>query len=140
MDKVKKITKAQVLEAIKTYVPEDIEITIDEDTVVTGADVHDYVWNTLAQMEAKANKAKERAAEKRAEGDELRGVVASLLTEEFQTVDQIKAQIEGDDLTNAKIIARLSALVKAGEAHKTDLKINGGTRKGYAAGPAPEAE
>ena len=126
-----KFTKAQVLAAI-------IALAKGEDTDVNTADIIEYAETTIAQLEAKAAKAKVRAAEKKANGDELRAAVAAVLTDEYQTVEQIAAQIEGEDVTNAKIIARLTALVKAGEAHKTDIKVDNKTRKAYAAGPAPE--
>ena len=75
-------------------------------------------------IENKAEKAKARAAEKRAAGDELRGVIKSVLTDEFQTADAITSQIDGEDVTRAKVIARLGQLVKNGEAEKTDVKTD----------------
>ena len=56
--------------------------------------------------------------------DELRGVIKSVLTDEFQTADAITSQIDGEDITRAKVIARLGQLVKNGEAEKTDVKTD----------------
>lgn len=133
MAKEVKVTKAQVLEAI-------IALAKGEEITVDTADIVEYAETTIAQLAAKAEKAKARAAEKKANGDELKTAVAAVLTDEYQTVEQIAAQIEGEDITNAKIVARLTALVKAGEAHKTDIKVDNKTRKAYAAGPATDTE
>ena len=73
-------------------------------------------------LDAKADKAKARAAEKRAEGDELRATVKAVLTNEFQGIEDILPQVEGEEITKAKIIARLTQLVKAGEVEKAKAK------------------
>ena len=39
---------------------------------------------------------------------------------DYQTIDAIVAQIEGEDITKAKITARLTSLCKNGIAEKTD--------------------
>ena len=90
-------------------------------------DMLTFIDEQVAQLAAKAEKAKERAAARKAEGDELRAVVKSVLTDEAQTIDQIVAQIEGEDVTKAKVTARLSQLVKTGEAVKDMAKV--GDRK-----------
>ena len=76
----------------------------------------------------KAEKANARNAEMKANGDELREVVQSVLTEDFQTIDSIVAQIEGEEITKAKVTARLTALVKAGIAEKDDVKDDEGRK------------
>lgn len=75
----------------------------------------------------KAAKAKEKAAEKKAEGDELRAAVEAVLTNEPQTIEAILAQIEGEDLTKAKITARLTSLVNNNIAVREEIKD--GSRK-----------
>lgn len=132
-----KITKAQYFKAIAEAVGADFVTTID-DTEVTGADIQEFVEKSLAQLADKATKAKEKAAEKRAESDELRAAVKAVLTEEYQTLADITAQIEGEDLTPAKVTARLTALIKAGEANKKETKVNGKSRMTYALGAAAE--
>ena len=122
----KKVTKAQVLNAIKTLVNDQDTIQVG-DVTVTGADIASYVDVTLKQLAAKAEKAKETAAKKRAEGDELREAVFAVLTDEFQTTADVFEQIEGEDLTSAKVNARLTQLVKSGLAVKEQVKV--GDRK-----------
>ena len=130
----KKMTKKEMLNAIK------VGCTTGE-WIVSDAEVAEFCDNEIALLDKKAAKAKERQAAKKAEGDELTEVVKSVLTDEFQvTADIAKAVLEATgDETNTihKIQYRLGALVKAGEAESTDVKIPGGegvkarTIKGY---------
>ena len=123
----KKVTKAQVLEAIKAVVADDAKVEVG-DVVVTADDIAAYVDTTLDQLASKAAKAKEKAAEKKAEGDALRDAVQAVLTAEPQTIAAIAEQVEGDfEVTNAKVSARLTQLVKAGIAAKEQAKV--GDRK-----------
>ena len=128
-----KVTKKVILEAIKRVAEDGVDFGAD----VTPEDVLTYVDTTIAQLEAKTEKAKERAAKKRAEGDDLREKVKDLLTDDYQTVADIVAQIDDPEITNAKVVARLTALCKADLAHKVELKVDKRKVKGYAAGPAP---
>lgn len=116
----KKMTKKDYYEMLKTTV-EGIEVENKEDLLT-------FIDRELELIENKSVKAKERAAEKRAEGDELRAAVKSILTTENQTIDEIFGQIEGEDLTRAKIVARLTQLVKTGEAKKEEVKSEDGKR------------
>lgn len=95
------------------------------------AAVVEFCEKEIASLDAKAVKAKERAEAKRAEGDELCATVASVLTTEPQTREQIFAQVEGEDLSVAKIGARLTQLVKYGKASKVEVSIDGKKRMAY---------
>jgi hypothetical protein len=86
----------------------------------------DFLNKQISQIEAKAEKAKIRATEKQKAGDELRDRVKSILTDELQTADAIVAQIDDEDVTKAKVIARLTQLVKNGDAEKDDVKTQDG--------------
>ena len=83
-----------------------------------------FATNEIAQLDKKATKAKEKAAEKKAEGDALRDTVESVLTDEFQTVADVSAQIEGEDVTVGKIRNRLSELVRLGVAEKEAVSVD----------------
>ena len=85
-------------------------------------DILGFIDHEVELLEAKAAKAAERAASKKADGDELRNAVKAVLTDELQTIDAITAQIEGEDITKAKVTARLTQLVKAGVATKDMVK------------------
>ena len=121
MENATKITKAMVLAAIKENV-ENMEFTGD----VTAADVTAYCDKTLEQLANKAAKAKEKAAEKKVEGDELRDAVEAVLTNEYQVIGDIFPQVadEAGEITTAKVTYRLTALVKAGIAEKAEVKVS----------------
>ena len=87
-----------------------------------------FIDHEVELLEAKAAKAAERAASKKADGDELRNAVQAVLTDELQTIDAITAQIEGEDITKAKVTARLTQLVKAGVATKDMVKTEDGRK------------
>lgn len=114
----------------KNPIKRDMYVMIRE--VIENSDVEDkeilidFIDKQVNILDNKAEKAKERAAERRAAGDELRANVKSVLTNDFQTVDEITEQIEGEEITKAKVIARLGQLVKMGEVEKTDVKTEKG--------------
>jgi hypothetical protein len=107
--------------------------------IVEGADVDAAVKEELVafltkkvdQIDAKAAKAKEKAADAKVKGDELRDIVAGLLTDEVQTIDAILAQVDFADVTKAKVTARLTQLVKAGVAVKESVKVDTRTLTAY---------
>lgn len=87
-----------------------------------------FIDHEVELLEAKAAKAAERAASKKADGDELRNAVQAVLTDELQTIDAITAQIEGEEITKAKVTARLTQLVKAEVAVKDMVKTEDGRK------------
>lgn len=89
----------------------------------------EFIDNQINALDARNEKAKERAAAKRAEGDELRAVVKSVLTEELQTADDITSKIEGEDITKSKVVARLTQLVSNEEAVKEEVKTEDGKKR-----------
>ena len=121
MEKEKKLTKKEVLLGIRTFIN-------GEDTDVTLEDMVDYIDTTLAQLDKKAEKAAERAAKNKAEGDELRAKVLALVTDTPQTADEITASLGDEEVSKAKVVARLTQLVKAEAVKKEETKI-GDSRK-----------
>ena len=114
----KKMTKKDYYTLIKEKVEEtNIE---EKDELI------EFINKQISQIEAKAEKAKIRAIEKQKAGDEIRDKVKSILTNELQTADAIVAQIDDEDVTKAKVIARLTQLVKNGDAEKEDIKTEDG--------------
>lgn len=91
----------------------------------------DWVEEEMAALAIKAEKAKARAAAKRAEGDEYKAIVAGALTDEFQTGAAIFEAVGDEDFTIAKVRARLTALVKDGSAVKEEVTVesDGKSRK-----------
>lgn len=95
------------------------------------AEAVEFIDAQVALLDAKAEKAKERAAQKKAETDELKAVVAAVLTDELQTADDITAQVEGEDISKQKIVSRLTALVKDGVAVKEEIKVDSKKKMAY---------
>ena len=129
MKGIKKMaTKRQVLEALNTFTFDEVLVG---ETVVTPEDIKDFIEKSIIQLDAKNEKAAERAAAKRAAGDELRAQVKAVLGTTPLKVSEIVTLIDNPEVTNAKIIARLTQLVKAGEVVKDDVKEDGRTLKVY---------
>ncbi len=99
-----------------------IKEVLEASDVEAKSELLTFVEKQVEMIENKAEKAKARAAEKKIAGDELREAVKSVLTNEFQTADAITSQVDGEEVTRAKVISRLGQLVKNGEAEKTDVK------------------
>ena len=117
---MEKITKREMFEAIKETF-ETGSCKFDATTVMA-------FWDKeIASLDAKAAKAKERAATKKAEADVLMDQVRDTLTGEFQTIADIAANVAevNADATVSKVTYRLTKLVEAGEAEKTDVTVPG---------------
>ncbi len=132
-----KITKAQYFKAIIEAIKEQNFVIPVDDIEVTEEDIVDFAKKEIEQLGKRAEAAKTRAAKKKAEGDPLKATIEEILTNDYQTIADIIAQIDDEEVTPQKVSARLSALVKEGKANKTEVKFNKGTRMAYAAGPAP---
>ena len=118
---MEKITKREMFEMIKSAFATG-ESEVEADVVIAFCD------KEIAALDSKAAKAKERAAAKKSEGDELMAQVREALTGEFQTIADIAAAVAeiNADATVSKVTYRLTKLVEAGEAEKTDVTIPGG--------------
>lgn len=119
-----KITKAQVLNAIKNAAVNGAEFEVPTEEVIA------YVDKTLEQMANKVAKDKERAAKKRAE-DTLLADVEAALTDEAVTAEAIVDAIGKEEVTKMKVVNRLTTLVKNGTAVKEVVKTENGTRTVY---------
>ena len=128
MENTVKITKAMKLAAVEAYFTENADITLQVgDVDVTASDIVEYAVKEQESLAKKAAKAKEKAAEKKIEGDELRDAVKAVLTDEYQVIGDIFPQVadEAGEITTAKVTYRLTALVKAGIAEKAEVKVSG---------------
>ena len=132
------VTKALVLQAIEEmvkgaeggYTP-NVEAYERDGVGVTYGDIVEYCEKTREQLAAKSEKAKTYASKKKVEGDEFRAKVKAVLTaDKAQTREEILKYFEEDPtVTVAKIGARLTQLVKAGEVEKVEEKFAGGAKK-----------
>ena len=115
---MEKITKREMYEAIKETF-ETGSCKFDAATVTAFCD------KEIAALDAKAAKAKERAAAKKAEADVLMGQVEDALTDEFQTIADVAAAVAtvNEDATTSKVQYRLGKLVESGVATKEQITI-----------------
>lgn len=118
-----KITKKGYFEMIEEIVRESEDSRVE--------DILNFIEHEKELLEAKRAKAQAKAEKTRNEGDELRKAVQSCLTDEFQIISDIFAQIDGEDVTQPKVTARLNQLVKAGIAEKEQVKTEDGKRMAY---------
>ena len=120
-----KMTKVEMFENIRSYLNgNEMSCSVDEAV--------EFIDKQIEQLEAKAAKAKYRAAAKRADGDALRETVFQCVDAKPKTIDEITADVidiaeDASDITKAKVTARLTQLVKNGSVVKEQTKI--GTRK-----------
>ena len=119
MEKTVKITKKDFYGAL-------IELVEGMETVgvYDAKDVQEFLEKQVAQIDAKAAKAKERAAKAKAEGDELTKAIEDVITAEFQTADAITEQVDFENVTKSKVVARLTKLVAAGKVVKEQRKVD----------------
>ena len=111
-----KITKTMWFEAIKEVVnASDVD---NKDAMI------EFIDGQIATIAARAEKAKERAEKAKAEGDALRETVLGYVTTELQTIDAIVAAIGDEEVTKAKVTARLTQLAKAGLVVKEQVKVD----------------
>lgn len=118
---MEKITKREMYTAIAEGVKSGT-FEYDVDDIVA------FCEKEIDALDRKAAKAKERAAAKAAEADALTGVVAAaLVTDEYKTIADVAAIVAETDpeATVSKVTYRLTSLVKAGEAEKTEVTIPG---------------
>ena len=100
--------------------------------VLNGAgrsDLADVIAHEIELLDNKAAKAKATAAKKKVEGDALREAVQAVLTDELQTIADVTAKVEGEDVSTAKVQYRLNALVSAGIAVKEQVTVGEGESK-----------
>ena len=107
--------------------------------IVAVADVEDkdeiqaFLEKEIARLEAAAEKAKERRAEKAKAADVIKEQIVEIVNaaEGAMTAEAIMEQIGAEDITKAKVTARCSALVREGIFEKEDVKVEGRRLKAY---------
>lgn len=112
----KKITKKEKFEMLRDFIPADFE---QYDLLM------EFIDSEIGMIDKKADKARARAEIAKAEGDEMRAVVESALTDEWQSIASILEAIGNEEFTKGKVSARLGALVKQGIVEKESQTIDG---------------
>lgn len=138
---MEKLTKKEYFTGLIAYFHgEDVEI--ENEAFI------EFCQDQIADLDKKAAKAKERAAAKKAESDELTDLVYSVLTDEYQTIADITVVVAETvpDVSASKVTARLTKLFNTGSIEKEQISVEdseGKKRKcmGYRLAGAPvEAE
>jgi hypothetical protein len=129
MENTIKITKTQKLNALIAILEnadiDAVTVTAGEAEVeVTKEDLVEYCEKEIEALAKKAAKAKETAAKKKAE-DPLLDIVKAALTSEPQTIADIATKVAevNADATTAKVTARLTKLINAGEAVRSEVSV-----------------
>lgn len=112
-----KITKTDRLNQIKELVADN-------------ADLVAFVDSEIAAIAAKAEKAKARAAAKKAD-DPLYNAVVNAVTDTPATMLDLVALIPGEDVTAAKLRTRLAKAVDAGLVKKSSVTVDGKKKTAY---------
>ena len=120
----KKITKKEYFNSLR-----EVVLTMQMVGNISSDEMVAFIDKQIEQLDKKASRAKEKAAEKKVEGDALREVVAGILTSEYQAIDDIVAQINDEEITKGKVVSRLTQLVEAGIAEKDQIKDEAKNRK-----------
>ena len=102
-----------IIEAMKTG-----EIKYNPDDVIA------FCEHEIELLDKKTAKAKERAAAKRAEGDELTEQIYDVLSgDEFMTIPEIVKALGDEDVSAQRASYRLRSLVEANRAEKTEITV-----------------
>lgn len=89
-------------------------------------DVIAFCEHEIELLDKKTAKAKERAAAKKAEGDELTEQIYNVLSsDEFMTIPEIVKALGDEDVSAQKASYRLRSLVEANRAEKTEITVAG---------------
>ena len=115
---MEKLTKKQMFEGMIAYFNGE-NVEIENEAFI------EFCQDQIADLDKKAAKAKERAAAKKAEGDELTDLVHSVLTDEYQTIADITVVVAETvpDVSASKVTARLTKLFNAGAIEKEQISI-----------------
>ena len=112
MENTAKMTQIDIYEKIKEIV------SASEDADV--ATIVEFCDKKIAQAIDKREKAQAKAAEKKAESDEMTEAIAEILTEDGKTAEDIAQALSTrfEDITKAKVSSRMGKRVAAGRAAK----------------------
>ena len=121
-----KITKREMFEAIKGLAESGALHMFDFNENISDEAVAEFCANEIDLLDKKTAKAKERAAAKRAEGDELTEQIYDVLSsDEFMTIPEIVKALDDEDVSAQKASYRLRTLVSENRAEKTEVSVPG---------------
>ena len=114
----KKMTKRDNYAELLSLLATDAAKDFDVERLTT------FIQNELELLDKRAANSKARNEKSKSEGDELRDAVQAALTADtFMTVSDIHAIVGNDEITPAKVVARLTQLTKAGIVVKENATV-----------------
>ena len=115
---------ADTIKMTKIECFEQLAGIVEASDVENKEDILKFIQGSIETLENRKRAAQERAEKKKNEPDELADAVKAVLSGELQTADDIAAQIEGEDVTKQKVVARLTKMVNAGIVRKDSVKTD----------------
>ena len=115
---------ADTIKMTKVDYFEQLAGIVEASDVENKEDILKFIQGSIETLENRKKAAQERAEKKKNEPDELAEAVKAVLSKELQTADDIAAQIEGEDVTKQKVVARLTKMVNAGIVRKDSVKTD----------------
>lgn len=115
---------ADTIKMTKVDYFEQLAGIVEASDVENKEDILKFIQSSIETLENRKRAAQERAEKKKNEPDELADAVKAVLSEELQAADDIAAQIEGEDVTKQKVVARLTKMVNAGIVRKDSVKTD----------------
>lgn len=131
-DTEKKVTKTERFAELKAVV--------EASGAENAGELVEFIDAQVETLAKRAEKAAERRAAKKAEGDELRATVLSKITNDPQSAQAIVDAIGDPEVTKAKVISRLTQLINADEVKKEVTKIDSSKVTVYSLADAVYAE
>ena len=100
-------------------------------TMADNEEIVEFCKAQIASIERAATKAKERAAAKKNETDDLYDAVVAALSDEPVTIADMTAKFDDEDVTRSKVQYRLVKAVKNGVATKVEVTVDGKKAAAY---------
>lgn len=125
MENATKKTKAMYFEELRELVL----------TTVTDAEKQaeyvEFIDKQIEALDKRKAAAAARAEKKKAESDALTDAIYELIGDKLVTVDEITVAFDDEEVTRAKVTARLGKLVNAGLIEKEPVRVDGKKRMAY---------
>ena len=106
---------------------EKFEMVLAVEGIAANDELREFIEGEIAILDARAEKAKERAAKKAAEVDALGELVFGVISDKgVVTVADIVTALEDEDaeITSAKVVSRLTKLVNSDRVEKKEVSVD----------------
>lgn len=106
---------------------EKFEMVLAVEGIATNDELREFIEGEIAILDARAEKAKERAAKKAAEVDALGELVFGVISDKgVVTVADIVTALEDEnaEITSAKVVSRLTKLVNSDRVEKKEVSVD----------------